>query len=85
MYLRIKNTIINKNYFHYEIGWQQILIAPKIDFVKRRLTGKKISLLIPMRIKQNIGLSKARVRFSEPTNLKYPTMICMEGNGGKDR
>ena len=38
-----------------------------------------------MKIKQNIGLSKSRVRFREPTNLKYPTMVCMEGNGGGDR
>ena len=38
-----------------------------------------------MRIKQNIGLRKSRVRFREHTNLKYPTMVCMEGNGGKDR
>ena len=41
MYLSIKNTIINKNYFHYEIGLQKILIAPKIDFVKCRLTQNK--------------------------------------------
>ena len=38
-----------------------------------------------MRIKQNIGLSKSRVRFREPTNLKYPTMVCMEGNAGGDQ
>ena len=38
-----------------------------------------------MRIKQNIGLIKSRVRFREPTNLKYPTMVCMEGNAGGDQ
>ena len=36
MYLSIKNTTINKKYFHSEVGLQKILIAPKIDFVNRK-------------------------------------------------
>ena len=40
MYLSIKNTI-NKKYFDSEVGLQKILIAPKIDFVNRRLTENK--------------------------------------------
>ena len=38
-----------------------------------------------MRIKKNIGLSKYRARFREPTNLKYPTMVGIEGNADEDR
>ena len=33
-----------------------------------------------MRIKQNITLSKSRPRFRQPTNFKYLTRICTEGN-----
>ena len=33
-----------------------------------------------MRIKQNIGLRKSRLRFRQSTNLKYATRVCTETN-----